>query len=154
MPSRLGFPLLLVALILGLALGSVGTELARGQDGTPTTAVTEEHDAVVRLYDDTKRLLDEAGGRVTDDTRATYDDLKRRFDAIGGELEAAKDRSGDDAIRAYRDIQHELELMDHDIDSALHAAGHAPDSVWHGIRDGVASVAQGIDHVTDRLLRR
>ena len=154
MPSRLSFPLLLVALILGLALGSIGTDLARGQDATPTTATTEEHDAVVRLYDDTKRRIDEASGRVTDVTRAAYDELKRRFDAIGGELEAAKNRSGDDAIRAYRDIQHELERMDHDIDSALHAVGHAPDAVWHDVRDGVASVAQGIDHVTDRLLRR
>ena len=154
MRSRLSFPLILVALLLGLALGSVGTDLARGQDGTPTAAAPEEHDAVVRLYDDTKRLLDEAGGRVTDDTRATYDDLRRRFDAIGGELEAAKGLAGDEAVRAYRDIQHELELMDHDIDSALHAVGHADDSVWHDIRDGVASVAQSIDHVTDRLLRR
>ncbi len=153
-PSRLGFPRILVVVLLGLALGAVGADLARGQDGTPTTTASEEHDAVVRLYDDTKRRIDEAGGDVTDETRGAYDALKRRFDAIGGELEAAKDRSGGDAVRAYRDVQHELELMDHDIDSALHAAGHAPDSAWHGIRDGVASVAQGIDHVTDRLLRR
>ncbi len=143
-----------MVLLLGLGLGAVGTDLARGQDATPTTAVTEEHDAVVRLYDDTKRRIDEAGGGVTDDTRATYDRLKQEFDAIGGELEAAKNLSGDEAIRAYRDIQHELELMDHDIDSALHATGHATDSVWNDIRDGVASVAQSIDHVTDKLLRR
>jgi hypothetical protein len=57
-------------------------------------------------------------------------------------------------IRAYRDIQHELELMDHDIDSALHATRHTTDSVWHDVRDGVASVAQSIDHVTDKLLHR
>ena len=113
------------------------------------------HDDVVAAYEAVSSRIGELEGTVGDAASGAIDTAKSDLDAIGERLNGAVDKVGNEASRDYREIQHALEGIGGNVDDVLHEVGHTLEGAEHdalaAVQDGVANVANSIDHVIDSL---